>query len=207
MIFRKVLIHDDFFGYSTIKRQISSIDKNIVTIHVNPKELNDFKKTHCVHETLIIVRLSEYDISTIDLLKQLFSDYKKVILSDVPINIYYNKCNNEKVVGYLNRSHFNEKSISDLFIKINQNRVYISESDTDLLIQNSALEQKNFNLLRKLSDKEHLVYKHLVEGKRLKEIAVELNLHISSVATYKTRILNKCSVKNLAELIRMGNFL
>jgi DNA-binding NarL/FixJ family response regulator len=42
--------------------------------------------------------------------------------------------------------------------------------------------------------------KNLLVGKSINEIAIELNLHKSSISTYKKRILNKLAVKNIYEL-------
>jgi two-component system invasion response regulator UvrY len=53
-----------------------------------------------------------------------------------------------------------------------------------------------------LSGRERDVLIACVAGKRVGEIAGELNLSIKTVSTYKRRILNKLQLKSVAELVR-----
>jgi DNA-binding NarL/FixJ family response regulator len=79
----------------------------------------------------------------------------------------------------------------------------MSEDDKDLLLEMHFDKQTNnsiSNPLSQLSLQEYNVMKNLLVGKSINEIAVELNLHKSSISTYKKRILKKLSVKNIYEL-------
>ena len=53
-----------------------------------------------------------------------------------------------------------------------------------------------------LSDREYRVLRALASGKGLTETAEELCLSTSTVATYRSRILSKLTLKNTADLIR-----
>ena len=53
-----------------------------------------------------------------------------------------------------------------------------------------------------LSTRERDVLQACVAGKRVGEIAGELNLSIKTVSTYKRRILNKLHINSVAELVR-----
>lgn len=53
----------------------------------------------------------------------------------------------------------------------------------------------------KLSKRETIVFKYLVEGYGNKEISEILSLSAKTISTYKTRILNKYNVKSIVELI------
>jgi two-component system, NarL family, invasion response regulator UvrY len=53
-----------------------------------------------------------------------------------------------------------------------------------------------------LSTRERDVLQACVAGKRVSEIAGELNLSIKTVSTYKRRILNKLRINSVAELVR-----
>ena len=46
------------------------------------------------------------------------------------------------------------------------------------------------------------VLKMLCDGKRNKEIALELKLNEKTVSTYRSRIMKKLRVRNLVELVR-----
>lgn len=53
-----------------------------------------------------------------------------------------------------------------------------------------------------LSDREFQVFRLLVSGKTVSNIAGELNLSVKTVSTHKARIMQKMSMSNPAELIR-----
>lgn len=53
-----------------------------------------------------------------------------------------------------------------------------------------------------LSEREHQVFRFLVAGRGLTDIAAELNLNVATVSTYRHRILEKTNLTNNAELIR-----
>jgi DNA-binding NarL/FixJ family response regulator len=55
---------------------------------------------------------------------------------------------------------------------------------------------------RALSDREFQVFRALVSGKTVTDIADELNLSVKTVSTHKARIMEKMSLRNQAELIR-----
>jgi hypothetical protein len=79
----------------------------------------------------------------------------------------------------------------------------MNEDDKDLLLEMHFDKQTNnssINPLSKLSLQEYNVMKNLLVGKSINEIAIELNLHKSSISTYKKRILSKLAVKNIYEL-------
>ena len=53
-----------------------------------------------------------------------------------------------------------------------------------------------------LSDREFQVFRKLVSGRAVTEIAAELNLSVKTVSTHKARIMQKMNMSNPAELIR-----
>jgi two-component system invasion response regulator UvrY len=55
---------------------------------------------------------------------------------------------------------------------------------------------------RILSDREHGVMMAFAGGKRVGEIAAELNLSVKTVSTYKRRILDKLGLHSTADLVR-----
>jgi len=52
------------------------------------------------------------------------------------------------------------------------------------------------------SSKEYQIFRLIVEGKSIKEIAHELSLARPTVSTYRTRVLRKMDMKTNAELVR-----
>ena len=53
-----------------------------------------------------------------------------------------------------------------------------------------------------LSDREYEVMSRIASGKTVKEIADELSLSSKTISTYRSRILEKLSVKNSAEIVQ-----
>jgi len=53
-----------------------------------------------------------------------------------------------------------------------------------------------------LSDREFQVFRELVSGKAVSDIAEQLNLSVKTVSTHKARIMQKMNMSNPAELIR-----
>ncbi|HKA41703.1 MAG TPA: response regulator transcription factor [Burkholderiales bacterium] len=53
-----------------------------------------------------------------------------------------------------------------------------------------------------LSDREYQVFRMIVDGKTVSEIADALSLSVKTVSTHKTRIMQKMNLANAAELIR-----
>jgi DNA-binding NarL/FixJ family response regulator len=52
-----------------------------------------------------------------------------------------------------------------------------------------------------LSEREAIVFRCIVRGKSIKEIAIELNLSVKTVSTYKSRILKKMHMRSTADLV------
>src|SRR5690606_27467975 len=84
---------------------------------------------------------------------------------------------------------------------------YVSEEIKDTIIINSLnKKQTTQNPLTTLSDREIEIADKLIKGETLKDISNELNLHVSTASTYKTRIFKKLDVQSIPELIDIFRF-
>ena len=85
---------------------------------------------------------------------------------------------------------------------------YVSEEIQDTIVTNSL--NKNHpvaqNPLTTLSDREMEIADKLIKGETLKDISNDLNLHVSTASTYKTRIFKKLEVQSIPELIDIFRF-
>jgi two-component system, NarL family, response regulator DegU len=70
--------------------------------------------------------------------------------------------------------------------------------------QKLKIEKPAFAKLSELSDKEQEVLRMFCQEKSVKEIANKMNIAISSVHTYKSRIYLKLDIKNPIGLLRFG---
>ena len=84
---------------------------------------------------------------------------------------------------------------------------YVSEEIKDTIVINSLnKKQTTQNPLTTLSDREIEIADKLIKGETLKDISNELNLHVSTASTYKTRIFKKLDVQSIPELIDIFRF-
>lgn len=77
---------------------------------------------------------------------------------------------------------------------------FISPKVTEILAENLGEEPEIIH--EKLSDREMEVMMLIASGKTVSEIASELNLSVSTVSTYRLRILEKLHLHNNAEIVR-----
>ncbi len=102
--------------------------------------------------------------------------------------------------GYLTK-----ESDSDLLVaairRVAKGGVYISDKVAELMVRGIRPGEKLLphNLL---SDREYQVFNMLVMGRGVSEIGAELSLSAKTISTHKTRILQKMSLSNSAELVR-----
>jgi DNA-binding NarL/FixJ family response regulator len=78
---------------------------------------------------------------------------------------------------------------------------------TSALAERMAVGLKDMQdapLHQQLSNREFEVYRHIVAGKRLTDIADELHLSIKTISTHKARIMEKLGVAGTASLVRYG---
>lgn len=83
---------------------------------------------------------------------------------------------------------------------VSAGKVYMNE-EISTLIACSFMTGAARTLPAKLSRREDDIFRRLANGERACRIATELGISIKTVSTHKSRILEKLSVKNVAELI------
>jgi DNA-binding NarL/FixJ family response regulator len=78
---------------------------------------------------------------------------------------------------------------------------YITPETVERLVLDS---QDRFNgpVHARLSDREFEVFRMIVSGRTVTDIATELNLSVKTISTHKSRILEKMEVSSQAELVR-----
>jgi DNA-binding CsgD family transcriptional regulator len=60
------------------------------------------------------------------------------------------------------------------------------------------------NILQALSSREHEILRLVAEGKTSREIADRLSISPKTVDTYRSRLMHKIGVKNLAALVKFA---
>lgn len=162
-------------------------------------------------EALKLVRGNSYDIVVLDIsmpdkngvdtlhdLKHIAPDLPVLILSGYAEQQYALNLIRSGCKGYLSKDADSDEIIKAIRTIANGKR-YISSELAELM--SNELSHPSEKLLHEtLSDREFQVFFKLAGGLSPTEIANELNISIKTVSTYRTRILEKMSLKTNADL-------
>ena len=102
--------------------------------------------------------------------------------------------------GYLNKESVHSdliKAVQTVMI----GRKFITPSIAEKLA-NALNNDSNKLLHERLSDREFEVFRLLAEGKQVSEIADKLSLSVTTVSTYRSRLMDKLSMKSNSDLTR-----
>jgi two-component system invasion response regulator UvrY len=80
---------------------------------------------------------------------------------------------------------------------------YISEDVKEAMFLESLNGAKKNSPFEALSDRELQIANKLAEGLPLKEISNQLNLHSSTISTYKNRLFEKLHIRSIPELVEI----
>ena len=104
--------------------------------------------------------------------------------------------------GYLNKESSSAKIEKALNAMLTLGR-YISEEVKDAMISESLNGPTNSTPIESLSNRELQIANKLVEGIPLKELSNTLNLHSSTISTYKNRLFEKLNIQSIPELVEV----
>ncbi len=162
-------------------------------------------------EAIKMVRNNQYDIMVLDIsmpdkngvdtlhdLKHVAPDLPVLMLSgyaeaQYALNLIRSGCK-----GYLSKNADSDEIIKAIRTIANGKR-YISAELAELM-SNELSHPTTKQLHETLSEREFQVFFKLASGLSPTEIGDELNISIKTVSTYRTRILEKMSLKNNADL-------
>ena len=88
--------------------------------------------------------------------------------------------------------------------QLSRGGIFLNEDLNATFTQRNVGESSAINRYKKLSSREIEVLNLLSNGKRNKDIANALEINEKTVSTYKTRLLKKLKVDNLADLINQA---
>ncbi len=100
--------------------------------------------------------------------------------------------------GYLTKASAGGELLSAVKRLLGGGR-YVSSALAELLVSELGSESVGMSHER-LSDREFEILRRIASGKTVKEIADELFLSVNTVSTYRTRVLEKMSMRTNAEL-------
>ncbi|MCD9615901.1 response regulator [Chryseobacterium gleum] len=104
--------------------------------------------------------------------------------------------------GYLSKLSSTEVIETALTSMLNKGR-YVSDNIKDAIFLESLTGAAKNSPLEALSDRELQIANKLAEGLPLKEISNLLNLHSSTISTYKNRLFEKLKIRSIPELVEI----
>jgi two-component system, NarL family, invasion response regulator UvrY len=199
----KILIADDHVLIREGLRKIlkEAPDMSVISEAQNAREV--FERLKENSPDVVVLDISLPGKSGLEILKDLKQekpDIPVLILSMHPEDRFAVRALKAGAAGYVTK----ESAAQDLIKairKVVQGRKYVSAALAEKLAFD--LEASTGKALHELlSDREYQVMCMIAAGKTVKEISAELFLSISTVNTYRARILEKMNMKTDAELIR-----
>ncbi|MFT3682808.1 MAG: response regulator transcription factor [Ferruginibacter sp.] len=131
-------------------------------------------------------------------IKQLFPELPVLILSIHPEEQYAIRALKAGAAGYLSKDTAPDELVNAVS-RVLQGKKFITLSIAEKIADSFNLDAER-PLHERLSDRELNVFKMIASGKSLTEIAESLSLSLTTVSTYRTRIMNKMNMKSNANL-------
>lgn len=151
---------------------------------------------------IILLDISMPGRSGVEVLKQLRAEGIKapiLMLSMHPEDQYALRVLKAGASGFLNKESATNELVSAIH-KVLAGRKYISAALAEKLAEGASGSDRPAHEL--LSDRELQVFQLLASGKTVSEIADEIQLSVNTISTYRTRILEKLSLANNAQITR-----
>jgi len=199
----KVLVVDD---HAVVRR-------GLVQILAEPPDMTAAGEASSGHEALRAVEKDDFDVVVLDIslpdinglevLKQLRSlkpELQVLVLSIHPEKQYALRALKAGAAGYLTKESAPEELVAAIR-RVSQGRKYLTPTLAERLADQLGPGVKK-EPHETLSDREYQVMSRLAAGKTVTEIAAELSLSVSTVSTYRARILQKLGLKSTAEIMR-----
>ena len=172
-------------------------------------EVEDFKSLYKV------ILKEELDLAIMDVNMpngsiQEAIDYIKIHKPQLKILIFSSQDEDLYAVRYLKMGAggYLSKQSSTAVIETALNAIlatgrYISDDVKEAIFLESLNGPAKKTTLESLSDRELQIANKLAEGIPLKELSNQLNLHSSTVSTYKNRLFEKLNIRSIPELVEI----
>jgi two-component system, NarL family, invasion response regulator UvrY len=197
----RILIADDHTVVRKGLRQILAEEFTDAYIEDVPNAEEVIKKVIKEKWDVVISDLTMPGQSGLDVLlfiKQKYPSIPVLILSIHPEEQYAIRVLKAGASGYLSKDTAPDELVNAVR-RVMQGKKYITLSIAEK-IADSLDHDSDKKLHDSLSDREFNVFKMLAAGKAVGEIAESLSLSVTTVSTYRTRILSKMNMKSNANL-------
>ena len=173
----------------------------------NGKDL--FKALKSKNPDVLILEIDLPEINGITALRNIKAENpgtKILILSCHPEEMYALNAIKAGAAAYLSKTASTE-ILRDAVHQVARGGIYLNKEISEKINSGSTRSNSLVSRYKKLSTREIEVLNLLSTGKRNKDIAEALDINEKTVSTYKTRLLKKLRVDNLADLINQSRLL
>lgn len=147
--------------------------------------------------------LSGNQVKAVTSLKSKYKNMKVLVFTGMDESLYAFPFMKAGADGYLSKLTEDDETGRAIDAILFKDKKYLSEALKDESIQMMIGSYKSKGLsTQDLSAREKDVFRLLLNGKGIKEIGSLLNLHVSTVSTYRSRIFEKYGVTNIVDLVR-----
>lgn len=180
---------------------------NVIGSVTNAKDLMKSLKINTPEVLVIEIDLPEINgITALRTIKAEFPRIRILVFSCHPEEMYALSAIKAGASGYLSKTASTQK-LSSAIQQVARGGIYLNKNITDRINSGSLNGNGLIAKFKKLSTREMEVLNLLSSGKRNKDIADALDINEKTVSTYKTRLLKKLKVDNLADLINQSRLL
>jgi DNA-binding NarL/FixJ family response regulator len=161
------------------------------------------EKLRTIEIDLVLLDLNMPGLSDADLivrLRSLYPDLPILVLSMHSETQIVMRAMKAGASGYISKN-CQPPVLLDAIRKVIATGKYLPPNVAEQLAFASACTRSN-DPLEVLSDREQQIYRMLVQGENIGDIARQLYISDKTVSTHKSNLLNKLGLKNVAELVR-----
>ncbi|HMI60234.1 MAG TPA: response regulator transcription factor [Puia sp.] len=198
----RILIADD---HTIVRSGVKLIIRELLPLTVIDEASNGDEVISWVKKydyELIVLDINMPYTDSITLVTNLFAyrEHSRILIYSMNSeDLYAKRFIKLGVLGYLNKES-NAEEIKRAITCVLRGDIYISKKIRNDLSQEMLSKKGGENPFEKLSDREIQTVKYLLHGYSLLEIKKILNVHSSTVGTYKTRIFEKLKIRNVRDL-------
>jgi len=182
-------------------------DLEVIGSVTSGNDLFKFLKNKIPDVLVMEIDLPEINgITALRTIKSQFPGTKMLIFTCQPEAMYALSAIKAGASGFLSKT-VSTDNLQKAIQQVARGGIYLNKEITDKI--NSGFSQSNslISKFKRLSTREAEVLNMLASGKRNKDIADALDINEKTVSTYKTRLLQKLKVDNLADLIHQTRLL
>ncbi len=203
---KRILVADH---HPVIRKGISCMLRKTDQFEIVGKAQNMDELNHALeacNPDILIMELELPQLNGVSTLRYIKNEYPKIrilIFSHLAEEIYALRCIKTGAAGYLPKSA-SSKAFLKALKRLANGGIYLNDELNVSFSPRSVGESSAINRYKKLSTREIEVLNMLSSGKRNKDIAEALDINEKTVSTYKTRLLTKLKVDNIADLINQA---